>query len=140
MFACRQPITLNRCTGVAEHAVYDRAMSETRPRLLGLRPIRLELGLTQEAFGELVGMTDVSIRRMENEQQGFTASALERIAVHSQRPWWELFGYRHPPEAALAPETIAAIAILERLPPEARAEALEDLEILERRRGRGDAG
>ena len=99
-------------------------MTENRPRLHGLRNIRQELGLTQEGFGELVGMTDVSIRRMENGQQGFTASAIERIALHSKRSWWQVLGYQHPPEVSLASETAEAISIMERLNGQGRQAAL----------------
>ena len=99
-------------------------MSDYRPQLRGLRGVRGELGLTQEAAGELVEMAGDSLRRMENGQQGFTAATIERIALRMRRPWWRFFGYRHPPEATLAPETLEAIGILEGLTEQGRRTAL----------------
>lgn len=125
MFSFSQEGTSIGCTGTKTHSMYDRKMLSHRPYLHGLLAIRQSTGLTQEAFGELVGLTEVSVRRMETERQGFTASSVERIAHVSKRNWWEVFGYRHPPEATLSDETIATIEIMERLTPEARQKALD---------------
>lgn len=92
--------------------------------------------LTQEAFGALVGLTDVSVRRMETDRQGFSSTTLEKIAVCTHRNWWEIFGYKRPPDEDLDDDTVAAIAIMVRLTPEGRKEALAFPRTVEQLPGR----
>lgn len=94
------------------------------------------MGLTQEQLAERAGLHRSTIARIEISNIGWTHQTIDTLADALQCPSYELFGYSHPPEATLHAETVTAIDIMERLTPEARAEALEDLQILERRRGR----